>query len=278
MFSIIKLTFYELKAKAIFIGMFLIATLIWVMLAFAMNMDVVNGSITAFRIFGNDVTGEGGGFSNLSNLVMNIQAFVAGASYWMGMLLAIFATGGLIPTFFESGRADLMLAKPKSRATLLWSRLLGIFLIVALLLFYLLGMVWLVMGIKTGVWNIAFLNAFWIILAMFIAMYSIATFVGITTGSSALGLMVTYALIFCSLIFTFPNLESLISSPYHQIYQALHFILPKFAEVTTIPTKLIAKDAVSEISNYEWQAFYGTLLFGGVLYSLSFWRLSRKDF
>lgn len=278
MFALIKLTFYELRAKAIFIGLFAVATLIWVMLAFALNLDIVDGTLTTLRLFGNEIREGNPSDLSLMNVVIYVQTFVASATYWMGMLLALFATVGLMSGFVEGGKIDLVLSKPLSRSQLLFGRLLGVFAVVFLLLLYLVGMVWVVMGIKTGIWNLQFLNAFLVIFLVFVAMFSIATLVGVSTGSSALSLIITYALIFCSIIFVFPNLDTLISKPFDTVYQGLHFVLPKFAEVTTLVVKLISTEHVGTISMVEWQAFWGTLGFGAVCYLLAFWRFSKKDF
>ena len=52
--AIIVLTFRELWAKKIVIGLFVISTLVWVMLAFALNLDIVEGSLAGLRIFGQE--------------------------------------------------------------------------------------------------------------------------------------------------------------------------------------------------------------------------------
>ena len=46
------LTFRELWAMRLTQGIVLVSTLAWIMLSFALNLDVVEGSISALRIFG----------------------------------------------------------------------------------------------------------------------------------------------------------------------------------------------------------------------------------
>src|SRR5690606_20417626 len=89
----------------------------------------------------------------LEGLVFAAEAFVAGAAYWVGILLALFATGGLVASLLERGQVDLLLSKPVGRARILGGRLLGVGAVMLALLVYLLGAVWLVMSLKTGVWN-----------------------------------------------------------------------------------------------------------------------------
>ena len=66
------------------------------------------------------------GANPLESLVFSAQAFVAGAAYWVGILLCLFATGGLVASLVEPGQADLLVAKPLSRSAVLAGRLAGV--------------------------------------------------------------------------------------------------------------------------------------------------------
>ena len=86
----------------------------------------------------------------LESVVFGAQAFVAGAAYWVGILLALFATGGLVASLTERGVVDVLLTKPLSRSAVLAGRLLAVMAVMLVLLVYLFGAVWLVMSIKSG--------------------------------------------------------------------------------------------------------------------------------
>ena len=58
-----------------------------------------------------------------------------------------------------SGRIALLLSKPIGRTTLLLGRYLGNLLVVALNHIYLVGAVWLILAVKTNIWNYRFLLA-----------------------------------------------------------------------------------------------------------------------
>ena len=210
--GILLLTLRELTARKITLGLFLVSTLIWVMLSFALSLDIVEGSLAGLRIFGQEVKPEGpqnqttgDPFGGLSQFVIGVQQAIAGASYWMGILLALFATAPLIAGILERGRIDLLLSKPIGRPALLGSHLIGVFVVVFILATYLIGMVWLVMSIKSGVWNVLFLTSIPMAMIMFAVMYSVVLLVGVTTQSTALSLIATYGLIFCSIILGFKN-------------------------------------------------------------------------
>ncbi len=110
--AILLLTFRELWAKKITVGLLVICTLVWVMLAFALNLDIVEGSLAGMRIFGaeatptevvrdpetgevitNPDTGEAlQEIFSLESIVIGVERVVAGVAYWAGILLALFAT------------------------------------------------------------------------------------------------------------------------------------------------------------------------------------------
>lgn len=278
MFGILLLTLRELTAKKITLGLFLMSTLIWVLLSFALNLDIVDGTLAGLRIFGQEATQGNGngpvGDTSLMKFVIGAQTAVAGASYWIGILLALFATAPLINNMLERGRIDLLLSKPISRPKLLMSHLLGVLLVVFLLATYLMGMIWLVMSIKSGIWHTQFLSAIVMVMLMFTVMYSIVLLLGITTQSTALSLIVTYGLIFCSIIFAAKDqLTMQINPPWRQIYLGLYHALPNFAEVTKTVVQLAEGDNVD-----TWYPLLSSLLFGAVIYALAFFKFNRKDF
>ena len=138
MLGILLLTLRELTAKKITLGLFLVSTLVWVMLSFALNLDIIDGSLAGIRIFGRNAMNQNDEPEDLENqtddvenpldlltkFVIGAEQGVAGASYWMGILLALFATAPLINSMLERGRIDLLLSKPIGRSTVLTSHLI----------------------------------------------------------------------------------------------------------------------------------------------------------
>ena len=114
------LTFRELWAMRLTQAMFAVATLAWLLLSFALNMDVVEGSLAAIRIFGIESVPTDGVWDeakgefvqqalSLDQFMIRINSFVVGASYFLGTLLGLFATMPLVSGFLEHGRIDLVL-------------------------------------------------------------------------------------------------------------------------------------------------------------------------
>ena len=210
----------------------------------------------------------------LESLVFGAQTFVAGAAYWVGILLALFATGGLIASLQTKGEIDLLLSKPLSRSAILGGRLGGVALTTLALIAYLIGAVWMVMSLKSGLWNPRFLLAIPVIWAMFMVLYGIVTLVSVTTSSSALSLMVVLAVLFATLVLSIPNLDTQVSALWRPVVIGLKHALPRFP---TVGTQLVPKLALGQPVGAV-GAFAASLGIGAVLYGLSFWRFSRRDF
>lgn len=286
------LTLRELTARKVVLGLFVVATLVWGTLALALQIDVVDGALQGLRLFGQSpevrVEREGnvveepfagqaeafGGEEPLRMIVFIAESLVAGAAYWVGIVLALFATGGMVASMLEKGQVDLLLSKPLSRASILGGRLLGVGIVVAILAVYLMGMVWLVMSIKTGIWNPRFLFTIGVVFAMFAVLYALVTFFSVWSGSSPLALVLTLGVLFVSLVVAIPGLPPWLHAPWRQLVETLHAALPRFADVgSRIVTKLARGVPVD-----GWGHLWYSLAFGAAVYVGAFLIFRRKDF
>jgi len=279
------LTFRELWAMRITQAVFVVSTIAWLLLTFALNLEIVEGSLAAIRIFGFDSDPTQGVFNpeteewdqvalGVDQFLMGINVFVFGASYFLGTLLGLFATMPLVSGFLEQGRIDLLLSKPLSRARLLSGHVAGVWLTVLTLASYLVGGVWLSLSIKTGMWQPSLLVAIPIIVVMFCVMYSVIMTISIISRSSGLALVVAYGLIFISAIFAahdqiVPALAPFAANTFMGMYHAL----PNFIEVVAIQAQLVQGEAVT-----TWYPLISSLIFGTVTYGLGYFWFSKRDF
>ena len=142
------------------------------------------------------------------------------------------------------------------------------------LLTYLLGAVWLVMSIKTGVWNPRFLIAIGIVFIMFMVLYSLISLTSVWTGSTPLSMILTFGLLFATLILAIGPLREQITQPGRGIVVALYNVLPKFVDVGAyIVPQLVVGEPVA-----SWYPLVSSLAFGILAYAGSFWLFQRKDF
>lgn len=305
MTGLFLLTLRELRARKVVVGLFVTATVIWVGFAFALQLDVVDGSLAGARLFGQEtieepvepgtplLDGDGqpvlddegnprtagtdlpfNGGTLLESVVFSAQAFVSGAAYWVGIVLALFATGGLIASLTERGQVDVLLTKPMSRHAVLGARLLAVAAVTLALVAYLLGTVWLVMSVKAGIWNPRFLLAIGVVWGMFAVVYGVVTLVGVWSGSGPLSFIVTLGVLFVGLILAIPGLAEQVSRTWRPLVVGGYHALPKLGPVgTSIVPQLATGQPVASLT-----PFLTSLAFGAVCYAAAFALFSRKDY
>ncbi len=279
LYGLLLLTFRELWAKRIVLGLFLISSLVLLVISFALNLEVVEGSLEGLRLFGEEPAspnpdGPQPPPMTLTRVVVGVEGIVAGAAYWIGILLALFAASGLFTDLQMPGRVELLLSKPVSRLQILFGHVLGVWTAVASLALYLLGGTWLIMSLKSGVWNGRFLLSILIVIVMFGVMYGAVVLMSIWTQSTALTLIVAYGLIFASLVLAgHGEIAPLLGSVSTPLFWGLYHLLPNFAEVTGLVTALAKNDPVS-----SWYPLTSSLLFGGATYGLTGYLFAKRDF
>ena len=355
MTGLLLLTLRELRARKVIVGLFVVATAVWLTLSLALQLDVVDGSLAGARLFGNAIqddaatdslgaasaaAGEAAAVAKtaapdslgatagpdslaamadagaagrgapgtpaddapepvsgplmgnpLQALVFGAQAFASGAAYWVGILLCLFATGGLVAGLVEPGQADLLLSKPLSRSAVLAGRLAGVAVVTLALLTYLLGAVWLVMAVKTGFWNPRFLLAIPAVWAMFAVLYGVVTLVSVWSGSGPLALVVTLGLIFTTLVLAIPGLPLAVNASVRPVVTGLGAVLPRFATVgANLVPHLAAGAGLATLAAETGAAqpappslvadtvpLLTSLLFGAVCYGAAFALFHRRD-
>lgn len=123
----------------------------------------------------------------------------------IGVLIAILFTANMVPELLEPGSLNLLLSKPMSRTGLFVSKFIGacsFALLTALILF--IG-IWLILGIRLDMWNLAFLACIPIYVFVFAIYYSVSAFVGLLTRSTILSIVAAIVFwVFCfSIGFTY---------------------------------------------------------------------------
>lgn len=116
----------------------------------------------------------------------------------IGVLVAILFTASMIPELLEPGSLNLLLSKPMSRTGLFLSKFIGacsFALLNALILF---SGLWLILGVRLDMWNVAFLASIPIYVFVFAIYYSVSAFVGMLTRSTILSIVAAILFwIFC---------------------------------------------------------------------------------
>lgn len=110
-----------------------------------------------------------------------LASWVAGG---IGLLVLLVWTANFLPDFLQPGSAVVLLAKPIPRWLFLLGKYLGVVLFVALQ-----GMVffvgtWLALGVRTGVWNNAYLVGWPMLVLQFAVFYSFSVLIAVSWRST----------------------------------------------------------------------------------------------
>ena len=104
----------EAAARWTLLAYFFLSSMFIIIFAFAVNLDIVEGSLAGAKLFGNEVNMSGSTVS-IEKLVLGFESGFSGFLFFLCTFLAIFATAHLVPRMQEKGTIDLYLSRPVSR-------------------------------------------------------------------------------------------------------------------------------------------------------------------
>ena len=264
-------TFQEARARWLFWGLFGLSTLLIAIFLFVLRIDVVQGAVS---LMGIQPTAHP--IYDIRRFVDVSYAWVSIALYIWGTFLAIFASAGLIPSVLEAGRISLLLSKPLTRTMLLTGRYLGNILIVAINHVYLICSIWLVIGIKTNIWQTRFLLAIPISIFIFAVLLCVVVLIGVVFESAALSVMAPAALMLISTILAQRQIVvRLLDSEWSRnLWLAFYWIVPKFFDLGSAMKQIIQYDRDANWITPVWTS----AIFGLVVLSSAMYVFHRRDF
>lgn len=263
-------TFREASARKIVWGFFGCSTALILFVLLIVKVDIVAGSLATVSLFGNS-----GRAQDVDLMVRQAHAAIAATLYGFGMLLAVLASAGLIPTIFEPGRIELLLSKPVERFHILLGRYLGNLLLIALNIFYPVLALWIIFGVKTGVWTAGFLWGSILTVFMFSVYLAVVLLVGVLWDSAVVATMVTFGLMIISVILSFrTGLTKLLSSEWSRdVVRGLYYALPKAVDLGQMLRRIVLGQPVE-----SWMPLWTTALFGLVCLGCGLYLFQRKNY
>jgi ABC-type transport system involved in multi-copper enzyme maturation permease subunit len=272
--ALISLTLRELFAKATLIILAAISTLVLIGVAFAVSIQTgPEGS--SMILFGQPATPPLPE-ADLFKAIAQMQATLAGGLFTGIILFGIFATAGVIPDALEKGTVDLYLSKPIARWELLLGKALGAITgILANVLYFFIGL-WLVFGLKTGVWDPQILLAAGTMIFIFACLYSLVIFFGVLSRNTAVSIIVVYLYLFV-IGAILQNREAtlyLISTNvvYRTVIDGFYYLLPQIAAMQENGAKQILG------ATMDWKPFVQSFLSALAIFLGSAVILRNRDF
>jgi ABC-2 type transport system permease protein len=269
--ALISDTFQEARARWLFWGLFGLSSLLIAIFLFVLRIDIVQGAVSFM------------GIEATSRHIYDIRKFVNVSYSWVsiilyiwGTFLAVFASAGLIPSVLEAGRISLLLSKPLTRTLLLVGRYAGNLLVVGLNHVYLICGIWIIIGLKTNIWQPRFLLAIPISMFIFAVLLCVVVFIGVVAESAALSVMVAVALMLISTILAQRDVVvRLLDSQWsRELWLGLYWIVPKVFDLGYAMRQIILYDRDADWFTPAWTS----AAFGMIVLSSAVYIFRRRDF
>lgn len=185
--ALVRGTVRELASKAVLYVLAGISTLILLVAVLAIGATSSDAGMT-ITFFGNPA-GPPVPQETLSTMAGALEASFAGGLFFGVVVFGIFGTAGVIPDALEKGTVDIYLSKPVARWQLLAGKYLGSVAVIFINIVYFIAGLWLVVGLKTGVWNTYFLLSALLMTYAFACLYAIVAFLGVLSRNTAIGII-----------------------------------------------------------------------------------------
>lgn len=117
----------------------------------------------------------------------------------VGVLVAVLVTASIIPHTFEPGAIDLLLSKPVSRALVFLTKFSGGCAFILVVASYMIGGVFLIMGLRFEIWNWRFLLSIPVFLFLFAIYYGVSALAGLVWRNAIVSVVMT--IVFWALCF-----------------------------------------------------------------------------
>lgn len=269
--ALIADTFQEARARWLFWGLFGLSSLLIAIFLFVLRIDIVQGAVSFM------------GIEATSRRIYDVRKFVNISYSWVsiilyiwGTFLAVFASAGLIPSVLEAGRVSLLLSKPLTRTLLLIGRYAGNLLVVGLNHIYLICGIWIIIGIKTNIWQPRFLLAIPISMFIFAVLLCVVVFIGVLAESAALSVMMAVALMLISTILAQREVVvRLLDSQWSRdLWLAFYWIVPKVYDLGYAMRQIILYDRDADWFTPAWTS----AAFGIIVLSSAVYIFRRRDF
>ena len=268
--TITKQTIREAFARKIFIMFAGVSTLVLLLFAIAflsVGIEQLGQSV--------DID-TGRQLDFVEEVVGGLRLFIVIPLFGGGLFLAVFSVSSFIPHMLEKGNIDVILSKPVSRSQVIWGKFIGGSLVVLANIAYLVIGIWVMIGLKFGVWDVSFLTTILTITFAFAVLYSLIILIGILSQSSILAMMLSYLIFFVlsPILNTRDKIMLLTDSKVVEyILDGLYYIVPKTSELGSMTADLAAGGAI-----YDYQPIFTSAIFMILSLALSIIIFSKKDY
>jgi ABC-type transport system involved in multi-copper enzyme maturation permease subunit len=239
---------------------------------------------------------EGPGQS-LGSIVFFIENYlVNGVVAWVTILLGIVITANFFPNMLRKGSIDLMLVRPLHRIRLLLFKYLAGVVYILVNFALLVTALWLVVGLRTGIWRPGVLLSIGAMTFFFAILYSVSALYGLLTRSPTVAILVSCVAWFgCWLVGTlYAYADASRKAPTlpewaYPVLDVLHYLVPRTGDLNVLMSKVLSSQLLSpselvgmDMANLPAIQWSESLTIAGgfvaLLLGVSCWRFWRRDY
>lgn len=251
------------------IAYFILSTATIVVYALAMNVVNQEGDLQLFSLFPT-ATAQ----AVLEGIHRQTSSFM--------LLLGVFATAGLMTSWLESGSVDVILSKPLTRPMFLLGRAFGCVVSVAANVIYFAVGIWLVFGMKLGMWMWGLLASSVCISLVFACLFGITVLFAVLTRNTALSIIGTFVVYYFSSWFLETREQFLFrlwdSEFYRGLLNLLYYLIPQFGAMLKSSVQLISVFGNPSAASWNFEPFLFSFLSSGFFYGVAALFFRQKDF
>jgi ABC-type transport system involved in multi-copper enzyme maturation permease subunit len=225
---------------------------------------------------------------------------------WASILGGVIISSFFIPNMLRKGTIDLLLVKPMHRWVLLCYKYVGGLTFIFINNAYAIIGIWLVLGLRSGIWANWFLLLIFVLTFFFAILYAVSTLMAVLTGSAVTAILVTVGAWFVFFLVGhlhqfFENrqrIEEAANVPaeerrwtnnvFGQVVGVIHAVLPRTADLDRLGNLLIMSDFITgnwsearklDTGKLNWgTSLLVSGLFIAVLLGISSWWFGAKDY
>jgi ABC-type transport system involved in multi-copper enzyme maturation permease subunit len=230
---------------------------------------------------------------------------------WVGIMIGLVATSTAFPSLMEAGNIDLVASKPINRNALFLGRYAGAMVFILLQATVFVGLTFVVMGVRWGIWAWGYLWLIPLMVLLFSYVYAFLALFGVLTKHSITSLMlavVAWFVIFLvqqtyNTLATRPELD--VTGRWTSVARTMNWCVPKTRDIPVIGVRLMTahsfdgpvpgEGAFSESDRAElretmrvqrefsatisaWSSIGSSLASEAVVVMVAMWFFRRRDF
>lgn len=265
----------EAASRRWFLALGVGISLILCVFGLALRMDVVDGALSATRLFGQLL------HNDIQSVDVALRPVFGAAAYiifYGGLAFGVLACADFGPSLLSPGRIEHLLALPVRRWELVAGTFLGVLLLSSIGALYGAGGMTLILAVKTGVWTARPIAAALLASVTFSALYGAMLAAAIFVRSAALSAAVGGFLFVAGIVASYrgPLAELFESGLARAAFEAAVIPLPRVAALADAAADLAASKPVDAVILARLIA--GLFVFGLGALALGVWRFERKDF